>query len=100
MSLSKQQAPYIKKCECDLGFNGKSLWSKSDPDLIGNVRDFNKQLCKPSPPKYMIRRFPLAQSTDSEFFNEENIVKQGSKFKTASPSVIRKGLCIVRNESK
>ena len=41
MSLSKQQAPDIKKCECDLGFNGKSLLSNSDPTLIGIASDEN-----------------------------------------------------------
>jgi hypothetical protein len=107
MSLSKQQAPDIQKCECDLGFNGKSLLLKSDPTLIDIASDENihlmkieDQICKSSTPKFMIRGFPLAQNTDNEFINEVNIVKRGSKFKTASPSVIRKGLCMVRNESK
>ena len=46
MSLSKQQATDIQKCECDLGFKGKSLLSKSDPALIGNVSDENIHLMK------------------------------------------------------
>ena len=107
MSLSKQQAPDIQKCECDLGFNGKSFMLKSDPALNCNVSDENihlmkteDKICKSSTPKFMIRGFPLAQNTDNEFINEVNIVKRGSKFKTAYPSVIRKGLCMVRNESK
>ena len=107
MSLSKQQAPDIQKCECDLGFNGKSLLLKSDPTLIDIASDENihlmkieDKICESSAPKFMIRGFPLAQNTDNEFINEVNIVKRGSKFKTASPSVIRKGLCMVRNESK
>ena len=103
MSLSKQQATDIKKCECDLEFNGKSMLSTSEPTLFGNLLDesiplmkVEDQICKSSTPKFMIRGFPMPQNTD----NEVNIVKRESKFKTASPSVIRKGLCMVRNESK
>ena len=107
MSLSKYQAPDINKCECDLEFNGKSLLSMSEPTLIGNLIDESiplmkeeDQICKSSTPKFMIRRFPIAQNTDYEIVNEVNTVKRESKFKTASPSVIRKGLSMVRNESK
>ena len=107
MSLSRQQATDIRKCECDLEFNGKSMLSTSEPTLIGNLLDesiplmkVEDQICKSSTPKFMMGGFPLAQNTDNEFINEVNIVKRGLKFKTASPSVIRKGLCMVRNESK
>jgi hypothetical protein len=107
MSLSRQQATDIRKCECDLEFNGKSMLSTSEPTLIGNLLDesislmkVEDQICKSSTPKFMIRGFPMAQNTDNEFINEVNMVKRESKFKTASPSVIRKGLCMVRNESK
>ena len=61
MSLSKQQAPDTKKCECDLGFNGENVLSKSNPDLIGNVSDDNipfikgeEQLCKSSTPQSLV----------------------------------------------
>ena len=107
MSLSKQQATGIKQCECDLEYNGKSMLSTSEPTLIGNLLDesiplmkVEDQICKSSTPAFMIRGFPMAQNTDDEFINEVNIVKRESEFKTASPSVIRKGLCMVRNESK
>ena len=107
MSLSKQLATDIRKCECDLDFNGKSMLSTSEPTLFGNLLDesiplmkVEDQISKSSTPKCFIREFPMAQTTDSEFINEVNMVKRESKFKTASPSVIRKGLCMVRNESK
>ena len=107
MSLSKQHTPDNKGSECDLGFNGKSLLSKSDSALFVNVSDDNiplmkveNQICKSSTPKCMKRGFILNQNTDNELISEVNIVKRGATFKTASPSVIRKGLCMVRNESK
>ena len=107
MSLSKQQATDIRKCECDLELNGKSMLSTSEPTLFGNLLDesiplmkVEDQISKSSTPKCIIRGFPMAQTTDNEFINEVNMVKRESKFKTASPSVIRKGLCMVRNESK
>ena len=107
MSLSKQQATGIKQCECDIEYNGKSMLSTSEPTLIGNLLDesiplmkVEDQVCKSSTPAFMIRGFPMAQNTDNEFFNEVNILKREPEFKTASPSVLRKGLCMVRNESK
>ena len=102
MSLSKQQAPD----NLDLGFNGKSLLSKSDSALFVTVSDeciplmkVEDQICKSYTQKCMIRGFRSEENADNQLISEVNLVKRGAKFKTASPSVIRKGLCMVRNES-
>ena len=107
MSLSKYQVPDIKKFECDFEFDEKSLLSMPEPTLLGNLIDESNpfvkegdQLCKSPTPKFTMRRFQMAQNSNNEIINEVNSVKRESKFKTASPSVIRKGLCTVRNEGE
>ena len=64
MSLSKYQAPDIKKCECDFEFDEKSLLSMPEPTLLGNLIDDSNplvkegdQICKSPTPKFTLRKF-------------------------------------------
>ena len=51
-------------------------------------------------PSSMRRQFLTTQNDAHEDNNDANSIQRELKIRTATSSVIRKGLCIVRNESK
>ena len=71
-----------------------------DRDAIKDEQYQEDLICTSVTPSSMRRQFLTTQTDAHEDNNDADSIQRELKIRTATPSVIRKGLCIVRNESK
>ena len=71
-----------------------------DRDAIKDEQCQEDLICTSVTPSSMRRQFLTTQTDAHEDNNDADSIQRELKIRTATPSVIRKGLCMVRNESK
>ena len=106
MSLFALKEEGMENQKVDLEWKGVNPLSKAvqtfidDRDAIKDEQYQEDLLCTSVTPSSMRRQFLTTQNDAHEDNNDADSTQRELKIRTATPSVIRKGLCMVRNESK